>query len=586
MKSERYDVIRRIAGPRAFSPWVFLPVLVILSAGTTLSATISSPKEFAEWNSIAAIALVCSWLFALAGGLLVNAVVRESSVTRFACVLTVYFVTEAGRAVLVAWQARLLDLDPDPNWVYRIVAGGLTGVTLFGIVSFLVNETFEYRKELGELLTANKQLEETVSTTEEDLEVRRVKLLESVRSAVTDSIRTVLSTGGASARDVADDLVRVSEDVVRPLSHSLFPSDTGLPERPDDVRARIDPRSVFNYATYVNPFRPEAVLIFAILLSFGAIVFASTTEVKIGSILLFAFIYGYLWVLRKFVTPALKRLRLWWRVAVLTICYIGLGAIPGALVRGSSPFTNIEHLSYFIYIVVIGLLLLWPLALITGIRVARADVLEEIRQSSERLEWERARLAAHLWGQQNNLALALHKDVQGTLMAAAMKLKLSRDAGKDEAQAIDEIRSTVLQAAEFVMTPRDTPSFAESVADLNARWQGVFRLVIDAGTRSRSSHDNAIRRINADAVCRRIVIDLLSEFVTNAVKHGQATSATVNVSLRHKDLVFLDATNNGRSLAESPGAGLGARMLAAVSVAHGFENVPGGVRVWARIPVV
>jgi hypothetical protein len=37
---------------------------------------------------------------------------------------------------------------------------------------------------------------------------------------------------------------------------------------------------------------------------------------------------------------------------------------------------------------------------------------------------------------------------------------------------------------------------------------------------------------------------------------------------------------------EHPELGLGARMMISVTVTRGFENVDGGVRMWADIPVV
>jgi two-component sensor histidine kinase len=107
----------------------------------------------------------------------------------------------------------------------------------------------------------------------------------------------------------------------------------------------------------------------------------------------------------------------------------------------------------------------------------------------------------------------------------------------------------------------------------------VFRVDVDDST-------EAIARLDADPVCRRIAIDMLGEFVTNAVKHGQATSARVSMTLASDDVLLVQGVNNGRSLAAKLGSGLGSRMLAAVSLDQGFENVPGGVRVWAEIPIV
>ena len=220
----RYDIVGRIAGPRAFSQRVFLPVLAFLSVGGAASESRATPDEIVGWNTVTFIALLGSWLLATISGAVVDRVFRRSGTPRFVAVIVVYFVVEASLAVLMAWLAFDRNLDPDPNWAYRIVAGGLTGLALFGVVAFVLAETDDYRATLGDLIVSARQMEELVSATEADLEVRRVQVLEAVRSAVTEAIRGVLTAGGSSARIVANELVRVSEEIVRPLSHSLIPA--------------------------------------------------------------------------------------------------------------------------------------------------------------------------------------------------------------------------------------------------------------------------------------------------------------------------------------------------------------------------
>lgn len=579
MNFVRYDIVRHIAGRRSFSQWVFLPILITLTAGTSIPEWQAGSRFFAEWNSIAVSSLVASWAFATVMGLLVNATLPKPTVSRFIAVTLVFFVTEAGRAVLIALQAQAMGLDADPNWLYRIVAGGLTGWALFGLAAYLANEAEEYRATLGQLTQTQSMLAELVSATATDLEVRRVQLLENVRSAVTDAIRSVLTSGGSSAREVADDLVRVSEEVVRPLSHSLIPEREPASNDPAPATSRISIGAVLNYATYVQPFRPVAVTLFTVLMIGGAVLFVWPIEVLPASLALLGWVFGYLGLMSWAVTPRLKPMRVAWRVVTLTVAYLGFATVPGLFVMFATNTFKPEGWPYFFYILVIAQIVLWPLAIIAGVRQARADVLVATSQSNQRLAWSRARLSSYLWGQQSTLAVALHKDVQGTLLAAAMKLKMSRDAGKNDADAIDEIRAAVLDAAEFAVTPTDAKPIAEAIVALNARWQGVFRIDLNESA-------EAVARIDSDQVCRRIVIDLLAEFVTNAVKHGQATSAHVTFSLPESDVLRVEGVNNGRSLAETPGAGLGSRMLSAVSLENGFENVPGGVRVWADIPLV
>ena len=582
----RSDIVGRIAGPRAFSQRVFLPVLVFLSVGGAASESRATPDEIVGWNTVTFIALVGSWLLATISGAVVDRVFRRSGTPRFVAVIVVYFVVEASRAVLMAWLAFDRNLDPDPNWAYRIVAGGLTGLALFGVVAFVLAETDDYRATLGDLIVSARQMEELVSATEADLEVRRVQLLEAVRSAVTEAIRGVLTAGGSSARIVANELVRVSEEIVRPLSHSLIPA-VALPssssERPSITKpGRINAREVLRYATYVEPFRPEAVATISVLLSLGAVVFIFPLDGQLGVLASLLWVYGYLWLMRRYVQPRLERVSLPWRVVVLVACFTGVAIVPEFALTYTAALQGIERTVLFIYIVVVTQTLMWLLAIIAGMRSARADVIAELREANERLLWQRTRLSQYLWGHQNVVAVALHKDVQGTLMAAAMKLTLSRDAGKNDDDAIDDIRATVLEAAEFVTTPLEAPPLRTSIAELNQRWAGVFEVLFDFD----DATSEIVARVDDDDLARRITTDLLAEFVTNAIKHGSATHARVTLSNVSHDVVRLGATNNGRPMPEHPELGLGARMMIAVTVDRGYENVDGGVRMWADIPVV
>ena len=582
----RSDIVSRIAGPRAFSQRIFLPVLVFLSVGAAASESRATPDEIVGWNTITFIALVGAWLIATISGAVVNLFFSRSGVARFVAVVVVYFMVEASRAVTVAWLAFLRDFDPDPNWAFRIVGGGLTGLALFGVVAFVLAETDSYRATLGDLVLSARQLEELVSATEVDLEVRRVQLLESVRGAVTEAIRGVLTAGGSSARDVANELVRVSEEVVRPLSHSLIPavasSSSSLERASMTKPGRINSREVLRYATFLDPFRPEAVVIISVLLSLGAVVFSFPLDGQLAVLVSLLWVYGYLWLLRRFVQPRLERIALPWRMVIIFACFTGVIIVPEIALTYTAALQGIERNALIFYIFVVTQGLMWLLALIAGVRGARADVISDLREANQRLLWQRARLSQYLWGHQNVVAVALHKDVQGTLMAAAMKLKLSRDAGKNDVDAIDDIRATVLEAAEFVTTPLEAPPIRTTIADLNQRWAGVFEVSFDFDDET----SRIVSRVDADSLGRRIATDLLSEFVTNAIKHGSATNARVTLSNVSDDVVRLEATNNGRPMSENPELGLGARMMIAVTVNRGFENVAGGVRMWADIPVV
>jgi two-component sensor histidine kinase len=90
----------------------------------------------------------------------------------------------------------------------------------------------------------------------------------------------------------------------------------------------------------------------------------------------------------------------------------------------------------------------------------------------------------------------------------------------------------------------------------------------------------------ADPICHQVLIDLIGEFVTNAVKHGKATEGRIDVTNLQSDVIQLVMQNNGIPVDEDFKPGLGTEMVLQNCLTSEFDNLPDqGVIFTATIPV-
>jgi len=580
------EILTRLSSPRALKQRVFVPVLILLSIGSIVLEIDSRANASLVSLFAVLVSLAIAWLFALLLERLVNLTFRSPGVARFLAVVVVYFATEVIRTLLVEWQNSNMGIGDELNIPFRIIAGGFTGLAFFGVAGFLVDESDDYREALGIRLASTLKLQHALTLTAEDVEVRRIHSMEAIRRAITTAVRNVLRGGDVTARDVASDLIRVSEDVVRPLSHRLVAAES-LPEFESEVasvtgRTKIRFHTILNYATYVQPFRPEVLSLLMAMLTIGPVLFIVSTGNQLAALSALVWVYLFVALLRLLVQPGLERIALGWRIVILCFCFSGVGLSSFAIFLGVVGSFATSFAASLVYLVVIAQLVMWSLAIVSGLRRARIDLIQEVEDLNARLKWQRARLAMHQWGFRNVVAVALHNEVQGTLLASAMKLKLLREAGKDDAEAIEEVRLTVLNTANFVSVPASVPPLDVVVHELNQQWQSILTLNVTSTT----ADTLAVARLNSDDLARRVLADLLTEYMTNAVKHGQASVSELSLTLISDGVVRLDLVNNGRPIRFESVDGLGARMVEAVSVGRGFTNFDGGVRAWADLPIV
>lgn len=565
--------LRRIIGPHSASLTVGLWVLIPLTFGTAFSDAENQTGIQIAWIVTALQALVLALAFFSVFGLAVQRFKTPRS--RTIGFLTLFAMTEAVRSVAVTILAHEAGALPEINWSFRVIAGVLTGIAAFSVVSIVVNEVFSFREKLNDLVLQRARLEVLQNRSEQEITLVRAEALRDVRERVDDAIRTLTidsAKESASTRSVVAALLEVSDNVIRPLSHQLMLVPREMPSGEDPVpQPRSGAAFMLDFVTRVEPIRPWSLPAMLLLLGFGAA--ATLLPNGMGIVVLIFWLVAMaviLWLARKVIEPHLEKWSVVKRIIVVSavngLVAIGAG-LSAALPAGYQPDQLVLTIA-FTTVVFNGVA--WAIAIPPGLRHAHLQILSETEAVNARLTWKVARENSLLWTEQKQLSRTLHQEIQGTLLAAAFRLQRDIEAGVDSADSVAEVRGLITAAALQSVTPGPVHSLEEGVHEIGERWAGVIDLTL-------SCEEALTQRIDSDDVTRRIIFDLLGEFVTNAIKHGHAQNAAVSVVALKDNSVRLSLTNDGVPLSEEARPGLGMRLAENVGLSVGFTPITEGI---------
>ena len=188
----------------------------------------------------------------------------------------------------------------------------------------------------------------------------------------------------------------------------------------------------------------------------------------------------------------------------------------------------------------------------------------ELRATDARLSREVSRLCMHQWSTQRSLARALHGPVQAMIAASAAQVTNGGDPHRIIAQLHDQL-SEQLDPQSVRNSDAD---WREALQRVQVMWQGLceVRTNID---------DAAAHLMDSDRVGSAIAMEIVSEAVSNAVRHGQAAAVEVSMAV-NGGLLDLTIANDGlQPAAKEPG--LGTQFLQECSLAWRREATPSGV---------
>ena len=406
-----------------------------------------------------------------------------------------------------------------------------------------------------------------------DVMARVVHLQDEIASAAREA-------AGAGAVAGADELRKLSAEVVRPLSHELILEQTSIRVAPapfGTAPPRLDVRDVLRDASRAPLAGHWGICIVMGLLGLVGLSLYRSAPLLGVNLLWDLLIFG---VVPTLAAPLISRawsrlsvpwawsasVALWSAFAVVGV--LGTGAVMDLILGDGIVFWA----AAIAYVVLSGL----SVIAVAGFRrqlILEAELTEVLAQQ----EALAARLMRRIEHERRELGLVLHGSVQASLTRAAMAL--DRWGETFDQASLPAVVAEVRAALDAVVSAFEAGAPSQATLDDVVRerlrlWEGAVECQASVSAEAVAA---------ADAAVAKSVGDIVGEAITNAMRHGQAESIDVDVTLSGAWIVVrVRDDGHGPVVGRHPGAGLGA--LGRAGLSWDLERVGSQTLLTVRVP--
>jgi two-component sensor histidine kinase len=216
-------------------------------------------------------------------------------------------------------------------------------------------------------------------------------------------------------------------------------------------------------------------------------------------------------------------------------------------------------------------LLMWPIALSSLLAFALSESLDRDRVAArEVLEAENRNLAhdqalfeQQLWLGRRAWQFVVHGSVQSALTAALTRLQSSPEPEQYMLNLVVEDLERARQA--LTSAPDRKIDLPEAIKQLQATWRGICDNRTDITERG----SRVLQKNNDACIC---VNEIIKEAVSNAVRHGEAKSATISIDRRDDFSLEITVSNDGLPLLDQQPLGVGSRLIEELTTDWSLES--------------
>jgi len=540
MTFRRPEWLTRLAGPHVLSwpAWLLVCVPSIMSSFIYLTSQASMGRIAAwAWGAVSCLAMGLTWLLAS------KTWMRGGSLTRRAAlILPTYALAAIVRsAVTIIAGGPTSGANPIP---FSVLA-----TTILSVAATLVVQSYRELTAQNGRLTS---IRDALAASETSARAEAHALRASSRQAIVAAIERAIAED-AQGEDTSLRLRRVSDDVVRPLSHAL-----SLPHDEDPPLAEAPPRGdlpgLARAILAGQPIRPFTIASLIVIMTFGAVFMVYGTVLAVVPVaVLWLVLVLLLWT---------GRLVPWHRFPVmlgipalcLTFVFIGLLASTVRLVVGplASQFPSaLDGVAR-------GQVLMSLTAVVAGgVVAALAGVLQQQKWMEESLITEGERLIdarrasqAQLRRDRSHLARILHGVVQPRIVARAMRLQ-----GTSGSIDVEELAQEISALIGNEPASADTIEASRALRDIAEAWTGSRSVV------SLTSPPRLDEVLAAHPSVTQALVEVVREAVNNAILRAGATRIHVALTVDASD-VNITVTNDVQVSTPHPtGPGLGSTLF-------------------------
>ena len=558
----------RLSGPAAFDTYV-ISLFAAASIWVTLVVDLGrSNGPATAWLIAGGASMfigVC-WLF------VARYLFDKLQTKRGSAFFVVVFYGIAGliRILTLDFACQLMGLTPPSD---RLVVSVFSTILLLVFANTTANRRQDAQNLHASLLVERQKLIWLGASYDEKVLQAQRDLIRQLETELYPAIRNVLEklkpANDSRFREISNDLVNTVSSVVRPICDRLSESTDTISEQLDEIAGKpidvIKSSSKFSIRRAIRPTTTMALVLF---------IAASVSPAlgKDSNYANFALMSAIAWLLSILIR------RLWPKkfdetsaavgFGVLTSIYAGVYLLAVLVTRslGAVDQTLLIQASFSIGSALV-------IARMSFTSQARQSVEKQLQEQNLKLSQLISQLRRQIWLIRRNAAWVLHGPIQSALISSAMTLANSNFGESD--------RKTVTARIEEAVSALQSNNNMHQ--KLEVALEGIANLWSRSCTVSWRIDPQLLESLEADLDTATCLIEVATEGVSNAVRHGAARSIAIDISAPSDEIARIEIRDDGRGLGGNQEPGLGSAMLDQICLEWHRDAHAGGVILTAYV---
>jgi signal transduction histidine kinase len=469
-------------------------------------------------------------------------------------VLGVFLLSGFARGVVILSLDVLTGQHQVGQELFRLLGGPVFTFVTLTLSAVLASNYQRHRESLAALADERYRLQIRSAGIRAKVQIQREELLEKVRSLLDPAIAKIQANlTGKSSTEAINSLRSTVDEVVRPLSVEVAEASDELEAESGKavIREKAPIPSRILLGEFIVPL--WATLILAIILVPAAFLLEQPLNSLI--ILLTAFLSMFLGL----------GLFQWLTIKLPVHPFLAALIVPGLYAVSLVPiYLAREILQWNVTVQQVHALLLFG-ACVGGTTFAaqfsqlqRKATTENLVAVNQQLEILNASLRQELWLNRRRTASVLHGPVQAALFASAMKLSQEQ---KPTPELVSEVEQDIAAALEKLNNPSNLEG--EDITDLLNQ---IIEIWSDAAEISIAIPEDLEAAITKQPLASEALIEIAREFITNAIKHGKASSVSLKVSRIDGARIAIEVIDDGQGVPPGAKPGFGSKIMTELSL--------------------
>ena len=465
--------------------------------------------------------------------------------------LVAFVCAQSIRGSILGFSTVFLGFTDDPKLAFRILSGGVFISTVLSVIAISIAVFDQHSNLVRNLENKTSELSQLRISMDTRLQEASKNLRQYAKQVVTpridqiDQLLVALKSGGN--KDIAvHEMQEYVETELRPFSHQIAHDKSlqALEVYVDASEKKLELPKTINLSQSMRPYVTTCLF----FITYAAAAQRTMTFVEalpfniITTALLILYFVFFKMLFRNIEIP----------LAIGLIVGASVFASVGPLilfVESYLPFEIPQHISSAT--VFVGLIYGFANLGYTILTSQRTILIGELTTTIENLESTISLLSQKEWLSRRQVGYVMHGSLQSALNAAVLQLGSASDPSPE---LIESVRGDIARAlARVGFESGQSYSFEQAQQEISKIWAGTIE------TKWQVSPDalEALRKNPATSEC---LAEVLREAVSNASKHGKATSVEIAVNI--EDLVLtLQAKDNGSASNTGKTQGLGTELL-------------------------